>query len=255
MYESVTLSLTGDKYSLSTNYFPPINVYNDSKIALYSLKMTSTYDVNNIKYVNIDDTNNQIQFNYIDDWNGGLLLTLKHGVYTFDGLVNLILKALSLENKQLKGKEIEFHMFLKNDGRCSMWCSHYVDFNIKNSLSSVLGFQQKEYRKKINYKSKSAVNVFNPIKSIKVLCNIVQDSFINERSSHIIYEFFPPSIKEKSKGNEIIIENPPYLAYYSLNTTVINSINIQLVDQDLKPIHTSNSNKISIVLHIKRCRT
>ena len=254
MYESVTLNLTDNKYSLTANYFPPINVYKDSKIALYSLKMINTYDINNIKYVNIDRTNNQIQFNYITDYQEALVIKLHYGVYTFSELVNQILKVLARENKKLKGKEIEFYMFLKNDGRCSMRCSHYVDFNIENSLSSVLGFERKEYRKKMYHKSKSIVHVCNPIKSIKVLCNIVQDSFINQRSSHTIYEFFSPSIKEKSKGYENIIENPPYLAYYSLNTTVINSINIRLVDQDLKPIHTSNSNKISIVLHIKRCK-
>jgi len=60
MYESVTLNLTGDKYSLTTNYFPPINVYKDSKIALYSLKLNDVYDVNNIRCVNIDKTNNRI---------------------------------------------------------------------------------------------------------------------------------------------------------------------------------------------------
>jgi hypothetical protein len=31
MYESVTLTLTGEKPTLSTNYFPPINVYEDSE--------------------------------------------------------------------------------------------------------------------------------------------------------------------------------------------------------------------------------
>ena len=60
MYESVTLNLTGDKYSLTTNYFPSINVYKDSKIALYSLKLNDVYDVNNIRCVNIDKTNNRI---------------------------------------------------------------------------------------------------------------------------------------------------------------------------------------------------
>lgn len=251
MYESVTLNLTGDKYSLTTNYFPPINVHDDSKIALYSLKLNDVYDVNNIKYVNIDITNNQIQFPYIS-YMTGVLIPLRIGFYSFDELENAILRILAKVNKKIKDAEINFSMSLY-EGRCHIQCSHTIDFNIENSLSSVLGFERKEYGPKIVHISERAVNASSKIKSIKVLCNIVKDSFVNELPSHTIYEFFPPLIKEKkSKGYENIIENPPYLAYHSLNTSVINSINIQLVDQDFEPIHTYYPTKISIVLHIKR---
>jgi hypothetical protein len=60
-----------------------------------------------------------------------------------------------------------------------------------------------------------------------------------------MYEFFP----EHSKTSTV--ESPTNLVYYKLNTEVINSINITLVDHENKIIKNFDE-KITIVLHIKR---
>ena len=52
MYESVTLSLTGNATILSVNYFPPINLYEDSEIALLCLQSFNSFP-------NINDNNNK----------------------------------------------------------------------------------------------------------------------------------------------------------------------------------------------------
>lgn len=51
MQESVTLSLTGNTTTLSVYYFPPIDVYDDSEIALLNLQTYNTFP-------NMNETNN-----------------------------------------------------------------------------------------------------------------------------------------------------------------------------------------------------
>ena len=55
MYESVTLSLTGNATILSVNYFPPIDLYEDSEIALLCLQSFNSFP-------NINDNNNKLFF-------------------------------------------------------------------------------------------------------------------------------------------------------------------------------------------------
>ncbi|KAF0719703.1 protein ALP1-like, partial [Aphis craccivora] len=52
--ESVTLSLTGNTTTLSVHYFPSIDVYDDSEIALLNLQTYNTYP-------NINETNNNFE--------------------------------------------------------------------------------------------------------------------------------------------------------------------------------------------------
>ncbi|KAF0701430.1 Uncharacterized protein FWK35_00031721, partial [Aphis craccivora] len=69
--------------------------------------------------------------------------------------------------------------------------------------------------------------------SSNVVCNIARGSFNNHMSSHSIYEFYPC---EKAIGSKLI-QTPNNLIYYKLNKTNIDSITIQLVDQDHNPIN------------------
>lgn len=57
MYESVTLTLSGDKTSLSIDYFPPIIINKNSEIALLRLQ---TYNI----FPNINETNNHMRLQF-----------------------------------------------------------------------------------------------------------------------------------------------------------------------------------------------
>ena len=98
------------------------------------------------------------------------------------------------------------------------------------------------------YASEKNINI-NAVNSIKVLCNIANGSFNNGFPSHSIYEFFP-----HERSGTKIIESPTNLIYYKLNTDVVNTINIDLVDQDNNRIHNFNE-KITVVLHVRRCKS
>ena len=67
MYESVTLSLTGNTTILSTNYFPSLNVYEDSEIALLCLQTRNLFP-------NINSTNNRLEIEVIPSTSNRLIL-------------------------------------------------------------------------------------------------------------------------------------------------------------------------------------
>jgi len=244
MHESVTLSLTGNATSLSSNYFPPIEVYEDSEIALLCLQ---TYNL----FPNINKTNNRlrIQLKPNDLEYHSLMIELETGRYEIEDIKNKIIE-------QIHNYEITYKIKLPNlklemyadpiNFKCYIKCSQQLDFNVNNSLASVLGFNKRKYSANDSgHWSESTIDI-NHINSIKVLCSIAEGSYNNNTPSHSVYEFFPIG----ASGTKIV-QSPPNLIYYPLNTTTINSVNIDLVDQEQKQIQNFKE-KLTVVLHIKR---
>ena len=132
-----------------------------------------------------------------------------------------------------------------DDFRSYIKCNGILHFEYPYSIAPVFGFEKRVYNPYNILRSEKAVNL-NTINSIKVMCNIAQGSFNNHLQSHSIYEFFP-SERTGSK----VIQSPPNLIYYKLNKTNIDSITVQLVDQDHNPIDNFGE-ALTIVLHIKR---
>lgn len=244
MHESVTLSLTGNKTSLCSNYFPPIEVYEDSEIALLCLQ---TYNL----FPNINETNNRIriQLKPNDLFHPFLEVELETGRYEIEDIEYKIIEKIHDYVRKFNITVPNFKFEMKADPisfRCYLNYSCEVDFNVDNSLASVLGFQKRKYSANGHgYWSESTIDI-NHINSIKVLCSIAEGSYNNNTPSHSVYEFFPIG----SSGTKIV-QTPPNLIYYPLNTTTINSINIELVDQEQKQIQNFKE-KLTVVLHIKR---
>ena len=90
MYESITLSLTGNTTTLSVHYFPAIDVYDDSEIALLNLQTYNTFP-------NINETNNQFEI-HLENPDRLLnnnkfptcFITLKKGCYGIKDIKNQI---------------------------------------------------------------------------------------------------------------------------------------------------------------------
>jgi len=64
-----------------------------------------------------------------------------------------------------------------------------VDFRARNSLSSVLGFQNEVYEEGI-HESQNVVNILS-INSILVNVDVIGGSYVNGRIQNTIYSFFP----------------------------------------------------------------
>ena len=65
-----------------------------------------------------------------------------------------------------------------------------VDFDIDNSLRTVLGFEAKKYIKVGTYERENTVNILN-VNSILVHCDIIERSRVNDELAPVIYNFFP----------------------------------------------------------------
>lgn len=249
MNQSITVSMSGEMTNLSSTYFPVINVYKDSEIALLCLH---TYNM----FPNVNETNNNIRIivkgRYLD-------IKLPFGCYEIEDITQYICNKIHEDNEGINKvvNADKFHDpidFTMNTDitrmKCVMSCNYLVDFTIENSLASLLGFKKKIYGNGGLSSFRSTKNIdINAVNSIKVLCNVANGSFDNGLQSHSIYEFFP---RERSGAK--IVESPTNLIYYKLNTEVLSTININLVDQENKPIHNFNE-RITVVLHIRCCKT
>ena len=245
MHESVTLSLTGNTTILSMNYFPSLNVYEDSEIALLCLQTCNLFP-------SINSTNNRLEIKVIPQIsnryisNKVFIFILEEGCYEIEDINNKIAKELLYFNNKYK-TQLSFDICIDPiDFRTYIKCNGILMLDVPNSIASVFGLDKRTYRPMYEaYRSEKAVNL-NTINSIKVMCNIAHGSFSNHLQSHSIYEFFP-SERTGSK----VIQSPSNLIYYKLNKTNIDSITVQLVDQDHNLIDNFGET-LTIVLHIKR---
>ncbi|KAE9522393.1 hypothetical protein AGLY_017224 [Aphis glycines] len=195
MQESVTLSLTGNTTTLSVHYFPPIDVYDDSEIALLNLQTYNTFP-------NINETNNHFEIHLVNPdrlLNNNkfptCFITLKKGCYDIKDIKNQILAQINNFNNDLEYLEIEkitFDIGIDQvDFRTTIFSNGTICFNVENSIAPLLGFEKKNYEHYIDGHRSQKVSNLNIVNSIKVMCNIAQGSFNNHMSSHSIYEFSP----------------------------------------------------------------
>jgi hypothetical protein len=244
MYESITLSLTGNSTILTTNYFPSLNVYEDSEIALLSLQTFNSFP--NI----INPTNNRLKIEEIPSRRNNsksFEFVLEDGCYEIEDINNSIATFLSDVNKAY-GTQLTFSVRMDPvDFRTYIKCNGILQFDTPYSIASVFGFEKKKCGPfHVARRSDKAANL-NTINSIKVMCNIAHGSFNNQLQSHSIYEFFP-----SERTGTKVVKSPLNLIYYRLNKTDINSITVKLVDQNDNPIDNLNET-LTVVLHIKRC--
>ncbi|KAE9523025.1 hypothetical protein AGLY_016656, partial [Aphis glycines] len=228
--------LTGNTTTLSVHYFPPIDVYDDSEIALLNLQTYNTFP-------NINETNNHFEIHLVNPdrlLNNNkfptCFITLKKEYYDIKDIKNQILAQINNFNNDLEYLEIEkitFDIGIDQvDFRTTIFSNGTICFNVENSIAPLLGFEKKNYEQYIDGHRSQKVSNLNIVNSIKVMCNIAQGSFNNHMSSHSIYEFSP----SENIGSKLI-QTPSNLIYYKLNKTNIESLTIQLVDQDHNPIN------------------
>ncbi|KAE9522757.1 hypothetical protein AGLY_016866 [Aphis glycines] len=171
------------KFKISTvlteNYFPSLNVYEDSEIALLSLQTFNSFP--NI----INTINNRLKIEVIPSKRNKYKLhtfefCLEEGCYEIEDINNKIAKELSQVNNNY-GTQLTFSVRIDPvDFKTYIKCNGILQSNTPYSIAPVFGFKKircgpfHEARR-----SDKAVNL-NTINSIKVLCNIAHGSFNNQ---------------------------------------------------------------------------
>lgn len=206
-----TITLNGNSSEMSCDIFPPLEIKNTSQLCLLSLQTNNSIP-------NIEPDCNTIGFR--DSLGKCVNVNIPTGSYEIINLESMIQKLLP--------KHVTLFQ-LKADGstlKCSMTCSHDVDFTIEHNISKILGFENKVYSAKTLHESERIVNIMK-VNCIKIDCNLISGSFSNGIPSQTIHEFFPSS----PPGHKII-EVPKHLVFYRLNSSSISKVNIVLRDQD-----------------------
>lgn len=120
-----------------------------------------------------------------------------------------------------------------------------VDFTQPNSLASVLGFGNVELGARQLHIGQFPVNI-SAINVIRIDCNIATRSFINEKHTHTIHEFYP----DVDPGYKII-EVPKNLIYLPIVERTIQTVHVDVVDDNGNLVDFQGET-ITCRIHIRR---
>ena len=121
--------------------------------------------------------------------------------------------------------------------------TYLIDFNVENSLCSILGFNKRIYPVGY-YESENIVNILT-LNSIFVEVDIINGSYVGSTLKSVIYSFFP----NVSPGYKII-ETPLNLVYLPVCGSEISSLTVKLTDQDGKLLNLRGET-ITIRFHLR----
>ena len=121
----------------------------------------------------------------------------------------------------------------------------HVDFRVRHSISSVLGFgfRNQAYEEGI-HESQNVVNIIS-INSILVNADVIKGSYLNGRTQITIYSFFP----NVSPGYKIV-ENPTNLVYLPVILDKITKMETVVTDQNGKQLNLRGEN-LAIRFHLR----
>lgn len=119
-----------------------------------------------------------------------------------------------------------------------------IYLNHIGTIGPLLGFSSRKLRPHDMHRLDMRVNI-NSVNTIRIECNLVSGSYVNNKAVHTIHEFaptVPPGYK--------IIEVPRNVIYLPVNVKQITSIIVRLVDQDDNLINFRKE-LITVRLHLK----
>lgn len=224
---SITLTITGNKSILQTNYNPPLLLDGAYECGLIYF---STFN----SIPNVTEENNI--FAYGNDVNK---ISIPTGIYDLQDINEYL-------NENMHGGRLSIEPN-NNTLKCSMYCTEIIHLDIKNSVAPLLGFPKAKYEANKWHEAVSSANIL-PSSVIRIECDIVHGSYTNGSPSHIIYEFVsnvPPSHR--------FIEIPNNILYFPITLNTISSITVKVVDIEGKNINFQGED-IQMCLHIRKLK-
>lgn len=221
----MTLTLTGRTSLLSAEYFPPLDVSKDYVCGLIDFQ---TYN----SIPNVDERNNMFHI-------GEHEIEIPIGSYEIEDIANYVAEVLLSLNSTIKCTiEANFNTLLT-----SIVTSEHIYFNRERSIGTLLGFSKTVLSPGKKHTSDLPVDI-NKVNVIRIECNIINGSYLNNTPVHTIHEFSP----ETGSGYKII-EVPKNVIYLPVNVKRISSLTLKLVDQD-GDIINFRGERITVRLHL-----
>lgn len=224
---STTISITGNKSIIETNFNPPL-IFDGS----YECGLLYLSSFNSIP--NINENNNLFSYGETDSE-----IKIPKGTYDLQDINDYL-------SKNIKNCEL-FLLPNNNTMKSSLFCTKNVNFHKKNSLGELLGFPKVKLEANKWHESVNPVNIL-PVSVIGVDYDLVTGSYINGSPSHIIYQFIP----NVPPGYQFV-EKPKNIIYFPIVKNYITSIRLKIVDIHGFPIDFGNKN-IQLSHHIRQSK-
>ena len=203
-------------------------------------------------FPNIDKGNNAIRVS-IDSGGNWIDLKIPLGCYDITGIneaLQLLLEDVKTNNEGEKRQPTIVLIGNRNTFKCVLEIrsdTTIVDFNIENSIRSVLGFEAKKYVGGKRYESESKVNILR-VDSILVHCDVINASRVNGTLAPVIYNFFP----NVSPADKIVCQ-PQHLIYIPLSLCTISSMTAWITDQEGRVLDIGGE-RLTLTFHIRKRR-
>lgn len=257
---SFTFTLTGNSSNLQSDFFPVIPLEGNWEIGLLNLESFNsipnlskggvkigTLEVTEIMPLsgvvktskNINDnenivTNKNFENNHVVETE----IKIPTGSYELEDISNLINSKYGHNIINFRGN--------RNTLKTEVTVSGINRFiTVNKELGDLLGVNRT-----LTFYSGEKVVLENPtnisrVNVIRINCNVAQSSYLNGKPTHTIHEFFPnvpPGFR--------ILETPNTVIYHSINTSRIDRINLDLVDQNDRTVDFRGET-ITIRLHLR----
>lgn len=226
MDESSTYILCGKSSILTTPLFPPFELSPNKN---YVLGLVEFLSYNTIP--NIDVGSNKF-------YAGGIEVTIPVGAYDIGDIEKFLQKELEPHGITLSLKPNN------NTLRVVVKSNELIDFEREDSIGRLLGFTPKILIKDFEHESDLPVDILK-VQAVRVNCNIIGGSYLNDQKVHTIHQFFP-----KVNPGFKIIEVPAQIIYLPITVKSIDLIELRIVDQEGNLINFQEAD-IIIRIHIK----
>ena len=238
---SQLIIVSGKDSRLETSFNPSLDFPKSYPYEMALCRLETYYS-----FPNIDATNNTVNVSR-DNGSNWMTITIPTGCYEIKAINNVIQRFI----KKAGGKADVINLSPNpNTLKCVLnikeeASGYEVDFNVNNSLRSVLGFNAKRY-KSGRHESENLVNIMN-VNSILVHSNVVGASRVNGIEAPIIYTFFP-----NVAPGEKIVSTPLHLIYLPLMLNTISHMTCWVTDQNGRDLDLRGE-ELTITFHIKAC--
>ena len=236
---SFLLTLSGHDSRLERTFEPEISV---TPGCHYEIAFTSLETYYSIPNINL--TNNTLRVARSGQpW---ITLTLDTGCYGLMDLNAEIGRLLEVEGMR---KAVEFKPNY-NTFKCVMTirAGYAVNFTVRGSLRTVLGFEAKSYKSEMTkrFESEHTVQILT-VNSILIHCYLVGASYLNGRRVPVIHSFFP-----LADPGDKIVERPVQYIYLPIASDVIRHMTVWLTDQDQNYLDLRGES-LTIKFHLRSC--
>lgn len=240
--EETQVILEGDSSNFTTNFNPPLKLFDDKEYSIALVNLETYYSFPNVEA----GINNKFRYSP-DNGLNFYEIEIETGSYEIVDLNDVIFQKMKVNGHFDTASDTSYINIYPNENTLKvvmeLRSGYVVDFTPTDSLKTLLGFEAQTYNAPVN-ESTNAVQII-PVNSILINVDVVSGAYVGGTLQPIIYSFFPsvgPGFK--------IIEIPRNLVYLRMNRKQIANINIRITDQDGKLLNLRGE-KVTLRLHIK----